>query len=307
MATNPGTEEVIRYNHDLDEILVVERNGVWPQVRFLTALRKRRFNLIVDLTDGDRSAVMGLISGARYRIGFNKENRWRGLLYTHIVRPVAPMHIVDYQLEALQPLGFPISDRSLILNVPLEEIRFAESLLKANGITLDGPKSETLVIISPGSRWWFKSWPPERYAQIADFIQTRYRARVILSGSKEDLSVASQIESLMKTTPISIVAKTTILQLAAVMKHCHLFIGNDSGPMHIAAAVGISVIALFGPTDPKIWGPLPEGHTIFYKGLDCHSCWVHYTCEKGEESCMKLISVEEVLKEVDSRIGKHSL
>jgi len=113
----------------------------------------------------------------------------------------------------------------------------------------------------------------------------------------------NKIQSLMNTKAVSLAGRTTILQLAALLKRCQLYIGNDNGIMHAAAAVGTPVIAFFGLTNPLTWGPRGSGHTIFYKGIDCSPCFPN-GCVRGDQSCMRMIPVKEVLGAV-GRIFKH--
>jgi len=102
----------------------------------------------------------------------------------------------------------------------------------------------------------------------------------------------------MRHPAISVAGETSILQLAALLKRCRLFVGNDNGPMHIAAAVGTPVVALFGPTDPAEWGPWGEGHVVLYKGLDCRECWRRSACWRGEGNCLRQITVDEAMTAV---------
>lgn len=109
VAVNRGTEEILKWNPDVQEVLVVEKGGLAAQLRFLREVRRRRFDAVLDLTDGDRASILAGLSGAPLRIGFNEEHRWRGLLYTTIAPiPPGPVHRVDHDLEALRPLGIQI-------------------------------------------------------------------------------------------------------------------------------------------------------------------------------------------------------
>ncbi|MDE1890237.1 MAG: putative lipopolysaccharide heptosyltransferase III [Planctomycetota bacterium] len=308
VLVNKGTEDTILYNPDINEILLIDRGKVkggnvlsrmLSQLRLILDIRKKMFDLVIDLTDGDRAAILSYISGAKVRVGFNSENKIRGRLYNLVVRPEGIRHIVDYQLEAVSALGLKIDRPELVLNIPEEYDAYVKETLKGFNIDEDEP----YVIIHPGGRWWFKCWPPESYAGLIDRIQGELGIKVVITGGGKEEKVVEKIISFMKTKPYSLLNKTTILQLASIIKRACLFVGNDNGPMHISVAVGTPVIALFGSSDPRVWGPWGANHTIIYKSVECSPCR-HTGCDKGEYNCMKVISVEEVMKEVWKRLQR---
>jgi ADP-heptose:LPS heptosyltransferase len=116
---------------------------------------------------------------------------------------------------------------------------------------------------------------------------------VLIGGSDQDIDLAQQIRQMAKSSLVIMAGRTTIKQFAAIAKKSALFVGSDSGAMHIAAAVGTPVVALFGPSNPREWGPRGGSVEVLYKELDCRSCF-HPTCERGEQNCMRQISIEEV-------------
>ena len=152
---------------------------------------------------------------------------------------------------------------------------------------------QPLVILQPGARYWFKAWPTERFAELADRLTSQYGCHVLVGGSHQDIDVAQQIRQIAKSRPIIMAGRTTIKQFAAIAKKSALFVGSDSGAMHIASAVGTPVVALYGPSNPREWGPRGGPVEVLYKGLDCRTCF-HPTCTRGEENCMRLITVHEV-------------
>lgn len=291
MMVNRGTEDILLGNPDLDEIVVLDKGSLTSQSRFIAGLRSGRFDTVIDLTDGDRSAFLSWISGASVRIGFNDEHRWRGKYYTQVVQPVPGVrHRIERDLEALKPLSLHAGSKDLQLRLTPEEMTDADQLLDQLGVH----RSQSIVIVQPGARYWFKAWPPERYAELADRFTSQYGCHVLIGGSHHDIDLAQQIRQMTKSTPTIMAGRTTIKQFAAIAKKSALFVGSDSGAMHIAAAVGTSVVALFGPSNPREWGPRGGPTEVLYKEIDCRICF-HPTCTRGEQNCMRLISVEEVV------------
>lgn len=289
MMVNRGTEDVLSGNPDVDEIIVLDKGSLAAQWQLIAGLRRRRFDTVIDLTDGDRSAFLSWISGAPVRIGFNDEHRWRGRCYTGVVPPVPGMrHRMDRDLAALKPLSVHPNEKLPCLYLTEEDESRADQLLDQLGIRGDRP----IIIIQPGARYWFKAWPDERFAELADRLATDYGYQVLIGGSREEEALAQRIHEAAKSRPISMAGLATLKQFAAIAKRAALFVGNDSGAMHIAAAVGTPVVALFGPSNPAEWGPRGGPAEVIYKGLDCRTCF-HPTCEKGELNCMKQITVEE--------------
>jgi len=294
MAVNRGTEDVLKWNPDLNEVLVVEREGLAGQVRFLRAVRRRGFDCVIDLTDGDRSAVLARCSAAPVRIGLNEERRWRGLLHTVVVRPgPATVHRVERDLETVRPLGIQPKAGPLVLQTSPQDDEVAARLLDE----FSGEKLSTgvrpLVMLQPGARYWFKAWPAERFAELASRLAETYGCRILIGGDARERDLAEAIRTNARAAIVSLAGRLTLLQYAAVLKRCTLFVGNDNGPMHMAAALGVPLVALFGPSNPAEWGPRGARAEVLYRGLDCRRCF-HPTCTRGEESCMRQTTLDEV-------------
>jgi heptosyltransferase-3 len=291
MMVNRGTEDVLSGNPDMDEIVILDKGSLAAQVRLIAGLRRRRFDTVIDLTDGDRAAFLSWISGAPVRIGFNDEHRWRGCFYTQVVQSAPGVqHRIDRDLEALKPMSIQADSRNLQLWLTPEDANSADRLLDELGVQ----RAQSIVVLQPGARYWFKAWPPERFAELADRLTSQYGCQVLIGGSHQEGDLAQQIRRMAKSRPIILAGHTTIKQFAAIAKKSALFVGNDSGAMHIASAVGTPVVALFGPSSPVEWGPRGGATEVIYKGLDCWTCY-RPTCQRGEQNCMKLIAVDEVM------------
>jgi lipopolysaccharide heptosyltransferase II len=273
----------------VDEIIPLDRGSIGAQSRFVWTIRRRRFDTVVDLTDGDRAAFLTWISGAAIRIGFNAEQRWTGRCYTTVVSGDPEGHRIERDLAALAPLGVAAPDRLPRLRLTPEDDAKAEHLVRQLGIPADRP----WAVIQPGARYWFKAWPAERFAELADRLTDRLGCQVLVGGSPSEASLVESVVNGARCRLLSLAGRCDVRTLAAVLKRSALFVGNDTGAMHIAAAVRAPVVALFGPSNPREWGPRGGPAETIYKGLDCRICF-HPTCRRGEANCMKLITVDEV-------------
>ena len=290
VLVNRGTDAILRANPDVDEIIPLDRGSILQQTRFAWEIRRRGFDTVVDLTDGDRAAFLSRISGAPVRIGFNAEERWTGRCYTTVVRPDAEAHRIERDLAALVPLGAVSRDGVPRLRLTPEDEAKVEQLAGQLGLARD----RSWVVIQPGARYWFKAWPPERFAELADRLNDRFGSQILVAGSPDEEPLTQSVVRQANSRPVAIAGRSDVRTLAALLKRSALFVGNDTGAMHIAAAMGTPVVGLFGPSNPREWGPRGGPAEVIYKGLDCRICF-HPTCQRGEENCMKLITVEEVM------------
>ncbi|HET9961233.1 MAG TPA: putative lipopolysaccharide heptosyltransferase III [Nitrospiraceae bacterium] len=292
MLVNRGTEAVLRNNSDLDEIKFAEKSTLVGQWRFMQALRRAGYDCVVDLTDGDRSAFLSLATGAAVRIGFNAEHRWRGLLYSHVVRALpGDEHRIEYDLGSLRPMGLTPATHQPILRISEDDAAAARAALSELGLGNGSPAP--IVAMQPGARYSLKVWPAERYAELADRLSKDLGCRILLGGDQREREVAEEVQRRATCNPLVIAGRFPLLQFAALLRSCDLFVGNDGGAMHVAATIGVPVVALFGPTYPQRWGPRGAPSRIIYKGLDCRACY-HPVCLRGDDNCMRLITVNEV-------------
>lgn len=294
---NPETAEVLKDNPYLDEVWVLPRQSWWNHMRFLRQVRNTKFDTVIDLTDGDRSAFLSWVTGAPVRLGYNRDRRWRGKLYSQVLPSVyGSMHMVEYHQQALVALGIheSVGNPEIYLNSTIQQHdqeEFGDFLAK----------DQPLVLLHPTARHMSKTWPLERFAVTADWLSGQGLC-VALIGSQREVLIGQQIHNLTKYRPVNLMGQTCLSLLTALMRRSHLFIGNDGGPMHIAAAVGCPVLGLFGPTDPAVWGPRGLNVTVIYKSENCEECF-YPGCSRGEESCMRRISVEEVCQAAQSMLS----
>ncbi|MDP2896775.1 MAG: lipopolysaccharide heptosyltransferase I [bacterium] len=257
--------------------------------RLLRRLRRERYDLVLDLQGLLRSSLMARLSGGREIVGFADARELAPLFYHKKVRaPVAAMHSVERYILAVG--GNPSRGRQFPIVFSAREKQSAERLFtQAKRDT-----ARSLVVFVVGARWATKQWPPENFAALAEKLAASDGAQVALIGSQSEAPLACRIASTCGCAMMDFSGKTTLKQLAYLFQGAKVVVGNDSGPTHIAAAVGTPVVALYGPTSPVRTGPYGEQHTVLTTSLPCSPCF-RRTCDQGT-SCMTDISVESVYR-----------
>lgn len=285
---NSGTEEVVSGNPLIDELIVFNRNAknlnpikrYINEFSFFNKIRAQGFDMAVDLTSGDRAAMISFISGAKYRIAYDpgKDGFWgKRRLYTHLAKKDGSEHMVLQNLNIVKQFGISTDNLAVDFFIPDEARMFAKKIIEENDISphpplvKEGARGGKVVHVHPTSRWLFKCWKDEYMAEVIQWLLEK-NANVIVTSSPDnrELEKAKKILSLVSefTPPnippfarggiggvIDLCGKTDIKQLAAISASSDIFLGVDSAPMHIAAAVGTPVIALFGPSGAFHWGP----------------------------------------------------
>ncbi|MBI3988685.1 MAG: lipopolysaccharide heptosyltransferase II, partial [candidate division NC10 bacterium] len=282
----------------LDEVIVYQEKGRhqgFPgKLRLASELRRKRFDLAILLQNAFEAALLACLAGIPHRIGYDTDGR--GLLLTLKVKPdeeILKCHQRDYYLGLLQAIGLDRGERDPSLSVIPEQEAEAGEILRAAGISED----ERLIGLNPGSAYGgAKRWLLERYVMLADALQIRLRARVVLFGSPQDAAIALRIETLTRSKPVNLAGQTSLKLLPALLKRCQALVSNDTGAIHVAAAVGTPVVAIFGPTDPNRTAPVGPFHQIIAHLPSCAPCLLR-ECPI-DHRCMTAIPVEEVFAAV---------
>jgi len=305
---NAGTEEMLTGNPLLDEVLVVDPRWKtlpfgehWKrELAFAGEVRRRKFDLAVNLTEGDRGDFLCLASGAPVKVGVYDKTKtlwWKKRVFNLLVKRSdwrAP--IVEQMLDTPRSLGLPAADKRVDIFYSAADRERVDRLLAERGIRPEDP----VVHIHPTSRWLFKCWRDEGFAEVIDRLENTGRARAVLTAGTEgrELDKIGSILRRCRSRPASLAGKISLKELAALSARAQFFIGVDTAPMHIAAAAGTPVIALFGPSGEFNWGPWGAGHTVIKKDLECRPCG-RDGCEGTKRSrCLEEISAEEVWAQV---------
>lgn len=281
-------------NHpELDEILSVPFR-LWGINKLLRSVQQD-FDCVIDLQGLLRSGLLSGLSGAQIRIGFSDAREGGRLFYTHTVPiPKGPLHAVDRYLLTGQLFGIESSLPSFIF----PDFSTADEELSELVRHCQIPSDRPWVAMHTSARENPKRWPPERFAALADILVRDCHAAVLFIGSKADRDKVDGVAARMTQAAYKLAGHTGLLSLAALLSRVSLLVCNDSGPMHLAAAVGTRVVALFGPTDPKKVGPYGEGHQVLKGAVDCTPCTRSRCVQDG--ACLQAISVERAAHAITS-------
>jgi ADP-heptose:LPS heptosyltransferase len=285
--TEPPSVDIFGGNPSVDEVLVFDSSRM-SGLGLIRMVRRRRYDLVIDLFCNPRTALVTRLSGARYRVGYRF--RQRSYAYNILVEPRGgEVHNTQFNLDALEAIGVPVVDRSLHFSYSPED----EAIVRGLPESVAG-KNELVVGINTGGGWYTKRWGLEKYAELADRLVEEMDARIILLWGPRQREDVEQLQRLM-TRPALIPPATTLKQLGALLRRCNFIVSNDSGPMHLAAAVGTPVLGVFGPTNPVLQGPYGTQHMVVRnEGLDCLGCNLT-KCPIGNV-CMTDLTVDDVLK-----------
>ncbi|MDD5435358.1 MAG: lipopolysaccharide heptosyltransferase II [Nitrospira sp.] len=309
----PHITELFREYPYVDDIRVYpakeQKAGLLPSAN---ELGKSGFDLAILLPNSLRSAMIARLAGIPLRCGYNRDGR--GLLLNIPVKfneDIKKVHQSEYYLNIVSELEFnpnilpSTCGRELRgggtskLYLSKKEEQNAEDLLSRNNIC----PGDLIIGINPGAAYGSsKRWHPERYGIVAGTLIKKYNSKIIVFGSHKETEIAEEIAAVADAPVLNMAGKTSVRELMALIARCRLIITNDSGPMHIAAALGIPVTAIFGSTDPGLSGPIGNRHIIIKKDISCSPCFLR-TCPT-DLRCMDMISVEDVLEGVKEVIRK---
>ena len=264
------------------------------QFQFLRDLRKCRSTLTIELRTGTRGAVIALLSGAHTRIAryANDGTLWRNRLFTHLVRPTREniQYAAQHNLNIMAPFGLTEEDPRPNISVPHHRREKAEAIFKKAQI----PRDKPMVAVHPFSLWKYKEWRLSEMAALLDRAQTEYHCNFVITGAPNERTRAKDLIGICDRKPYNLVGGTSIGELPAVLEACSLFIGVDTAALHIAAAVGIPTVGIFGPSSWTNWAPRGRDHLVVKKDLPCQPC-SQKGCESSEKSrCLDELTAREI-------------
>ena len=326
----PAIGELLRHHPALNNVIDFERDTSAPPwawsaltsyARLAAKVRRAGYDLAIDLHCQSRSAFLAFVSGAPVRIGFDKErpevwansrkvtndfrkHAWQGaregawLFYTHrIPLPTLDVHVIDHYQSVGNLLGFAPSPTDFSFHIPQAAHERVAALLRQRGIG-----DARLAVIAPRGNWQTKRWPDEKSAAVARHFMSRGYAAVLV-GAPRERAVGEAIARLAPGA-VDLTGETSLSELAALIDRAAICIAHDSGPMHLAVALGRPVVALFGPSD-EVWaGPYHRDNAVARWSLPCAPCYLRRlkSCTHGH-ACMEELPAEAVIEQAESVLG----
>jgi heptosyltransferase-2 len=287
ILAKPLVAELFRHHPDVDEVILYERpgrhEGALGRLRLGAELRRRRFDGALLLQNAFDAALIAFLARIPERAGYPTDGR-RVLLTLPVplTSGILERHEVEYYLCLLEGLGIPRPEpAALKLAVTEEEREAMAARLASLGIERGAP----IVAINPGATYGAaKRWYPDRFAAVADALSAEWGAAVVVVGSTAEAPLSGEIEAATRNPPVNLAGKTTVRELMALLSLSSFLVTNDSGPMHIGAALGVPLVAIFGPTDWRRTSPWSERAKVVRVEIDCSPCRLR-VCDRGHE-CM---------------------
>ena len=297
--------QIIEGHKELDRVIVSRRKS-WQRAflrsgkrvetlgavaGFVRELRAREYDLVIDIQGLLKSGLMtGLVKGKR-KVGFSGGREGSSIFLTERPFPVNyDQHALDRYLQGARHLGCETNAWEGAIPIGQSDKEPVNRLIRENGL-----QGKPLVAINPMAKWETKLWDSKKFAILATRLQKELGCKVLFTGSGQDRPILERITGAMDTQPFNLAGQTTLKELAYLFSKCDLAVTTDTGPMHLAAAMGCPVVALFGPTSPLRTGPYGEGHVIVWEEMDCAPCFKK-SCD--HLSCMGNITVEKVFNAV---------
>lgn len=281
LAEHPDLDEVIPFDRNLTRRGVV--NGVVGGARFFRELRQKRFDLAIDLQGLLRTGLMTLATGATRRIGLASAREGARWFYNDVVDDGSKPHAVDRYWRVIEHLGADPCSKSF--HVPVNETArtWAGELLAAY--------PRPWLAVGVGARWLTKRWPPEHFAAVADQATRAFGGTVVLVGAPDEAELSARTAALLACPKVDLAGKTTLPQLVAILSLCDIMLANDTGPLHLAVALGLPVVAPYTCTKVNRTGPYRQDAHAIESRIWCQGSYLK-KCDRLE--CMAELTPERV-------------
>lgn len=300
VLARPWVAPVFENHPAVNDILIYNRHdGLTKNIseffHITNLVRKNRYDLAILFQNAFEAAFLAYLGRVTYRLGFDSDGR--GLMLTHAIQrssEIFAVHQVEYYLSILKAVGLKAESRNPVLYLSKKDIAKAENLLQLQGIS----KNDFILGISPGAIFGnAKRWPFERFAKISDWASERWGVKVIILGSGKEKDIGNKMADIMRNKAADFCGTTSLGEAMGIISRCNLFVTNDSGLMHVAAALGVPTLAIFGSTDHVATGPRGIKTRIIKHDIDCSPC-LKPECPT-DFKCMLSIEPEEVWDEME--------
>jgi heptosyltransferase-2 len=306
ILVKPWVADLLRLCPDVDEVMVYERPGVHEGLgglfRLVRELKTKKFDMAILLQNAIEAAVIAWLARIPVRAGYDTDAR--GFLLTRPVKrtdEILRVHQTEYYLGMLMALGFKSRGKDVKLKLQEKEILLAKEILQKRNI----PEDSLIIGMAPGATYGpAKRWYPERFANVADRLIERFSASVLLFGSPGDHDIAQKVQESARSSLINLAGETTLREAISLIARCRLFVTNDSGLMHVAGALGVPTVAIFGSTNPLTTSPVGRKSVVITKNAPCSPC-LKEICPT-DFSCMDLITVDEVYHTAETMLKERT-
>ena len=303
-VVEPPALNILEDNPYIDEIIIFEKKKFKESLSgflenfspFRRKLKEGHFDIALDLQGLGKSAAIAYFSGAKKRYGTCNMREMSNFISKPVIGEHKNGHIVERYLDVTRAIGCRVNDVVFPVAISEKDERIAKDTIKKYGVS-DGASYAVLAV---GANWPNKRWPVSYYADLADWLFGQQIIPVFVGGGALDENLISEITRKAQIPPVSIVGKTTLKQLAAVIKNSQFVIGGDTGPVHLAAGLKVPTIMLMGPTDANRNGPYGQSENAIEVNRPCRWCWKR-ACPKGLD-CLSAISVDMVKSKIRTMI-----
>jgi len=311
---NARTVSLLSNNPDIHRVHVYEKDDfgkLWKTskiallkriMNFFYEIKDEHYDLVIDISLNKYSSFFALMAGIKERVGFDYKKRGFWLTKKTTLTGYEGKHVVDFYLDFLVQIGIPITERHLRVSLSSDEIAWAKQFLQEQGVK---PSDRLIAIVPGGGASWgktadYKRWPAERYAKLADKVIEKYHTKIILIGDTAEQVLCQEVVSQMTLPCVKSFGKTTLGQFAALLGQCSLAVVNDGGPLHLAVALGVRTVSIFGPVDEYVYGPYPkDNHETVVSSISCRPCYRKFrVADCAHHQCLQRISVEDVLNKI---------
>ena len=298
-VVEPPAYDLLKMNPCVDKIILFEKKkfktfgGFFEKFfPFRKELQAEKYDAVLDLQGLFKSAAIAFFANANIKLGICNMREMSDKISKPVIGEHAQGHIVERYLDTARAIGCRVNNVTFPIEIPREEIYNARAIMKEAGLDENKP----YVVFAIGANWTNKRWRTDFFAELGDWLYKLKVTPVIIGGGQTDFKRAADIYALMEKSPVNLVNKTNLPQLAYVLENARLVIGGDTGPVHLAAGLKIRTLMLMGPTDANRNGPYGQIQNAIEVDRDCKGCWKR-SCFKNED-CLANISVKKVQEKI---------
>lgn len=288
--------DLVRHHPDIDQVLCFEKKSWLHQLKFYYQLFANHYDVVIDMHEGTRGAVMCFVTQAPYRVGHKFAKR--SFLYNVKLefRDFAPKHPIDYQVALIKKMGVEFGEIAPAIHISESAKSTATELLQAEGII-----DEPFCIVHPGAKIYDR-WEAEKFAELADEIYSQHHIKTLLTCGPGQKHLVDEITPKIKNAPYAFIS-SSLQVLGGITQRAQFVVCHDGGYMHFASALGTPVVGIFGWTNPRIWHPPGNNTTIVSKEIECRPCNLQtrkQECWDGKPECKSLINVEDIMSALNN-------